>query len=465
MASNSSVLDTQSSVTPSESISAIRIRSGSDTDAPESNALQASSGKKRKRNPSKHIAWSFARKARKGIEPEKEKSGQYWRRVWYCNWAECEQYSTLSTVSAVGHLKSRHGVDIESLQSASTTAPIQQDIRTTVGQQLERKHEEDNVSIQVVLRNAVKTQLVHQALLELIVHRDLPLSMVQWPEFQKLVSTLNYTAPPLIWKSHTETSRKITKTFDKRQLELRSLLQTSRSLIHLTTDTWHSPNRLELQAITAHWVDNNNTLRKALLALPNLEGGHKGIQVAEEVIKALDFYGIKDCLGFITADNHSANNTLCTAISEELTSWSPSERRLRCVGHIINLAVQSFLFARNQDAVKLAIADAEQSQVDIDTQLLQPFNNNDKEAGWIQTAALQKLLQFVNIIRRSDRLFNAFKSIAGKTIRAPNDTRWNSYLFTFEDALELKGSYTTFILEQPALVECELSAADWLVVE
>jgi len=68
-------------------------------------------------------------------------------------------------------------------------------------------------------------------------------------------------------------------------------------------------------------------------------------------------------------------------------------------------------------------------------------------------------------LRRSDRLFNAFKRLAGKSIRRPNNTRWNSYLNTFEDALSLRASYTSFVIDNPSLYEHELTAADWTLVE
>jgi hypothetical protein len=74
-------------------------------------------------------------------------------------------------------------------------------------------------------------------------------------------------------------------------------------------------------------------------------------------------------------------------------------------------------------------------------------------------------LKFVTTLRRFDRLYNRFKNAAGKAIRAPNATRWNSYYNTFQDALELKGYYTSFIHDNPALAEYELTTADWLLVE
>ena len=48
-------------------------------------------------------------------------------------------------------------------------------------------------------------------------------------------------------------------------------------------------------------------------------------------------------------DNASTNNTLCCTIEahlleEEDIEWNASHWRMRCIGHIINLVVQAFLF-------------------------------------------------------------------------------------------------------------------------
>ena len=83
---------------------------------------------------------------------------------------------------------------------------------------------------------------------------------------------------------------------------MKQLLQQSQSLIHLTTDTWHSPNYKELQAITAHFVDASNTRQKALLSLPELRNGHAGVEVAAQIMTTLEAYDITDRLGYITAD-------------------------------------------------------------------------------------------------------------------------------------------------------------------
>jgi hypothetical protein len=72
--------------------------------------------------------------------------------------------------------------------------------------------------------------------------------------------------------------------------------------------------------------------------------------------------------------------------------------------------------------VDLAIEDVTATGSVIDKGLLIRTNKDD-EAGWIKTPARSKVLKFVTTLRRSDRLFNAFKRAAGKTIRALNKTR------------------------------------------
>lgn len=243
-------------------------------------------------------------------------------------------------------------------------------------------------------------------MLRLIVYRDLPLSFVEWPETHTLINAINYQAAGCIWSSHQTTACRVSTTFRLRQQQLRRQLQQSLSLIHLTTDTWHSPNNKELQSITAHFVDNEGKLQKALLGLPELTAGHSGTEVAPHVLQALELYQIKERVGYVTTDNATANDTLCVALSESLNDWKPIERRLRCVGHIINLAVQSFWFATSQEAVELAAKDLSiEDEIDA----------LDSEHGWIQQPALQKILHFATTLRRSDRLFNDFKRLASVT--------------------------------------------------
>ena len=57
------------------------------------------------------------------------------------------------------------------------------------------------------------------------------------------------------------------------------------------------------------------------------------------MLAALKDFEIDQKLGYITANNYGANNTLCKAISNKLVNWQLLEHRLQYIGYIINLAV------------------------------------------------------------------------------------------------------------------------------
>lgn len=63
--------------------------------------------------------------------------------------------------------------------------------------------------------------------------------------------------------------------------------------------------------------------------------------------------GIKQSqLGYFVGDNASLNDTAVRAILAELypTLREPDSRRVRCLGHIINLATKAFLFGNDADS-------------------------------------------------------------------------------------------------------------------
>jgi hypothetical protein len=76
------------------------------------------------------------------------------------------------------------------------------------------------------------------------------------------------------------------------------------------------------------------------------------------LLLVLQDYGIVHKLGAIVADNASLNNVLCrtieTYIKEEADQdWSARNWRIRCIGYIINLVMQAFLFTNMMAISKL----------------------------------------------------------------------------------------------------------------
>ncbi|KAM4060285.1 hypothetical protein HRG_014220 [Hirsutella rhossiliensis] len=107
-------------------------------------------------------------------------------------------------------------------------------------------------------------------------------------------------------------------------------LQSAKSKVHLSLDIWTSPNRLLLLGVCSHFVDHaQEARRKALLALRPV-ANHSG---EEQFVTLLPI--LRD---FVS-----------TYLKEEGVKWDPEVHRLRCLGHVINLAVQAFLFQNSID--------------------------------------------------------------------------------------------------------------------
>jgi len=101
-------------------------------------------------------------------------------------------------------------------------------------------------------------------------------------------------------------------------------------------------------AITGHWIDEQWNLHEALLDFRHVQGHHNGEHLAEELFEVLEYYDISAKLFCITSDNAGNCEELCKVLSKILRdkkgiTWNHEERYIRCMNHVINLAVQDFL--------------------------------------------------------------------------------------------------------------------------
>jgi len=102
------------------------------------------------------------------------------------------------------------------------------------------------------------------------------------------------------------------------------------------------------EAVTGHWIDDDWNLHEALLEFQHIEGHHDGEHLARELFQILEYYDISTKLFCITSDSAGNCGTLCKELSKILRDekgirWNHEERYIRCMNHVINLAVQDFL--------------------------------------------------------------------------------------------------------------------------
>jgi hypothetical protein len=70
----------------------------------------------------------------------------------------------------------------------------------------------------------------------------------------------------------------------------------------------------------------------------------------------IEEYEIKDLLGYFVLNNASSNDTCVREILKQLRpEFDSKQRRLRCFGHIVNLAAKAFLFGEDAEAFEFEI--------------------------------------------------------------------------------------------------------------
>ena len=224
-------------------------------------------------------------------------------------------------------------------------------------------------------------------------------------------------------ESHSTVHNYTERSFLRHKDIVRRLLQSAASSIHIALDIWTSPNRWLLLGIVANFTSVDLKPQRALLALKKVPG-HSGADQFSVLLPVLSDYNIIRKLGAIIADNASPNDTLCEAIEEcweeELEiAWSAEDWRIRCIGHIINLVVQAFLFAKVVTTEELESYDEDDRNFDQST-------DEARRAKFRLLGPLGKA--HINAhIRKSPVRVEVFKKLARRLIPMDNRTRWNSW--------------------------------------
>lgn len=142
----------------------------------------------------------------------------------------------------------------------------------------------------------------------------------------------------------------VIQEFEQRKRKMRHELRAARSNIHISFDLWTSPNCYAIMAIVAHYIDSSGARKANLIALRSLDGEHTGENMAALLLNVFREYKIGGRIGFFILDNASANDTCVDLVLRRLypkmNAKQRLRRRLRCLGHVINLSAQAFLLGK-----------------------------------------------------------------------------------------------------------------------
>lgn len=131
-------------------------------------------------------------------------------------------------------------------------------------------------------------------------------------------------------------------------------------------------------------------------------------------------------------DNTENNDTMMTCLSYSLRrefrlQYDPKHFRLRCQGHIINLAIKSFLLATDKENIE------EDKETNVMLVTLKDFEE------WREKGPLRKLHNFVVFLAQSTRRLHHFLELShNHRIPRDNSTRWNSWYMMLDVASNLR---------------------------
>jgi BED zinc finger len=201
------------------------------------------------------------------------------------------------------------------------------------------------------LVSAIDADKFRWMLIKWIVSMHIALSVVENKHFRELIITIAPALEKFVVHSGTTIRRWIRSEFEKQRLIIKKRLAKARSKIHISFDLWTAPNHRTFVGVVAHWLDEDLKKQEVLISLRRVIGVHTGENIASVMIPLLHEYGLNASkLGFFQADNLGTNDVAIRFICKEFGIPKPDSRRVRCLGHIINLAAKAFLFGTDVDS-------------------------------------------------------------------------------------------------------------------
>ncbi|CAI5931406.1 unnamed protein product [Closterium sp. NIES-64] len=191
---------------------------------------------------------------------------------------------------------------------------------------------------------------LRQAITKLVVTCDLPFRIVEAEAFRELLILLDRNCAqknfiPSRWTVSRDTVVYAAAALQSAIAEMLTKEVELGCRVSFTIDMWTSPNNRAWLVVTGHWIDENYQLRTMVFEFREIHGRHTGKQMARVVEETVVQWGLETrCLGF-TSDNASSNTAAFRWMSEEGGGqcFFSSRMHLRCLAHVINLAVKAAL--------------------------------------------------------------------------------------------------------------------------
>lgn len=286
-----------------------------------------------------------------------------------------------------------------------------------------------------------------------VIRTDQPFTVVENADFRALI---NMKSPDTAIPSGHTVKRDVMKRYREQERGVGEQLRNAGSRISVTLDCWTSPNNEGFLGITGHYIDDNWVLQSLLLDFVPMHGDHTGENLCGAFVGVCEQRGILDKLQGVTTDNAANIGRLLTcfegACCERGIKFSKEQQHMRCVSHVMNLAVQALL--------RELKAEDSGDNSDLDYSVT-------TQAG--SESCIAKLRRLVRWIRSSPQRSDYFKGLCDlcgiprKQAILDSPTRWNSTYAMIRRACEFQGPLSR--VREVAGGPPELSSEEWVLLE
>jgi hypothetical protein len=194
-----------------------------------------------------------------------------------------------------------------------------------------------------------------QNLVRWCVEDHVAFAKVDTPGFKRLMLSTNPLIKPYL-VSRMTVRRWIRRDYAFAKEVVKIKLKQALSKTHISFDIWTAPGCIyAFLGVVAHCAvsgEEGPRNQSILIALRRVEERHSGNNIAAILCDVLTEYNVVPHLGVFMADNAEANDVAIKATLSTLVLGFKDRdlpaRRARCIGHIINLACQAFLFGEDK---------------------------------------------------------------------------------------------------------------------
>jgi hypothetical protein len=202
------------------------------------------------------------------------------------------------------------------------------------------------------LYHSVNIDAFRKALIELTVVRQLSFATMTCTELRKVFLLLQPSLERYLVTSPQTIANWVYDEYKQVKIQVKAQLAEARSRIHISFDIWTAPNHTPIIGICAHFLTPTLELKHPLIGLKFIKGHHTGPGMADTMAAVIDDFEIlPHQLGVYVADNAgNCTTTIRSLVEHYHPEESNNSRRGRCLGHIINLAAQAFIYGHKSEA-------------------------------------------------------------------------------------------------------------------